>query len=161
MKRRILLAIPALVVACVGLFVWKWRASDWAFVRQVTGFEFPDGTKYLAHYDNAEWFVMSVVELPEGEISAFERAHKFRTGDRARMIVADSLPPKYRHVPDRPDILTAAARTEYQLWNAVLDPQSRLLWIQIIYPDWSGDHSGTAPQPQSPVSITPSGGRSP
>ncbi|ATC63016.1 hypothetical protein CMV30_03015 [Nibricoccus aquaticus] len=165
-KRRIIMAVTALAVVCVCAFAWKWNAPDWAFVRQVTGFHFPTGTKYLAQFDNAEWFVVSVVELPSGQIPAFANAHRFSLGDPKSIDTARSLPPKYRSIPVRPDILTADAQTEYQSWTAILDPQTRLLWIQIIYPDWSGDHSGTAPQPRqkkepnqtlqpTPTSVTP------
>ena len=158
------MVVATLAVACVCTIVWKWNAPDWAFVRRVTGFQFPSGTKYLAQYDNAEWFVVSVLELPNGEIPAFANTHKFSPDDRKSIDTVLSLPPEYRSIPVRPDVLTAAAQTEYQSWTAVLDPQTRLLWIQIIYPDWSGDHSGTAPQPRQkkepnqPVQPTPGTG---
>jgi hypothetical protein len=163
-KRWPMLILLMLVVACVGAFIWKKSFSDWAFIKGVTGFQFPSDTQYLAQYDNAEWFIVSVVRVPEHAVSPFASQHKFRSGGRHDMAMVSSLPIEYRHIPDHRDLLSAAGRTEYQSWEAVLDPQSRLLWIQVTYPDWAGDHSGTAPQlpnhtlVPAPISITTAAG---
>lgn len=148
MKRNTLIAIAALAIVAAALTFWMRDGSDWKFVRQVTGFEFPVGTEYLAQYDNSEWFVVSVVRLPEEAISEFIHDHRFIHGNRQSMTTTAALPAEYRDVPDRADVLHLEGRTDYQSWQSALDTRSRLLWIHITYPDWGGTHSGTAPQPQ-------------
>lgn len=149
MKKKVLIVASLFALLAITAGLWMRRQFDWQFVGRVTGFAFPPGTEYLAQYDNAEWFVASVVRLPEDSISAFTREHRFATGERRSMATALSLPPKYREIPDRADVLRAQGQREYQAWEALLDPQSRLLWIQISYPDWGGTHPGTAPQPKT------------
>jgi hypothetical protein len=152
MKRKTLIAACILVVAAIITLNCARRQPDWQFVRRVTGFDFPAGTEYLAQYDNAEWFVVSVVRIPENSASSFVRAHRFVTGGRREMIAALSLPEQYRVVPDRPDVLSASGQKEYQAWQALFDPRSRLMWIHVAYPDRAGDHPGTAPQPRNKAS---------
>jgi len=132
------------------MFVWMRGDSDWSFVRQATGFDFPAGTEYLAQYDNAEWFVVSVVRLPADSVPAFVHKYRFAAGARRDTLKASALPEKYRSIPDRGDVLSTNGRSEHQAWEAAFDPVTRLLWIDIDYPDWAGDHPGTAPQPRRP-----------
>jgi hypothetical protein len=146
-KKKLLIVTALLAAAAVVAGIWTRRQSDWEFVCRVTGFNFPAGTEYLAQHDNAEWYIVSVVRLPESFIPEFIREHRLTTGKRVDLHTAFSLPEKYRAVPDRSDVLSASAQKEYQAWQAILDPRSRLLWIQVTYPDFAGDHPGTAPQP--------------
>lgn len=147
MKTKIIIAALAVLSVAVIAAIWMRRSSEWDFVRTVTDFDFPAGTEYLAQYDNAEWFVVSVVRLPAGAVSKFVRDHHFTADGRHSMTTALSLPEPYRTVPNRPDVLSTSGQNAYQAWDAVLDPRSGLLWIHVAYPDWSGDHPGTAPQP--------------
>lgn len=147
MKKKALIITSLFAALAIAVGLWMRRQSDWQFVGRVTGFVFPPGTEYLAQYDNAEWFIVSVVRLPADAISAFTREHRFVTGERSSVPTVLSLPARYREIPDRPDLLRAQGQRGFQAWEALFDPRSRLLWIQITYPDWGGAHPGTAPQP--------------
>jgi len=143
-----------LVIALVALLTWRLivrhndEVAGWQFIRRVTGFEFPDGTKYLAQFDDAEMRIIGAAKLPRE--AALDFARKYAFGKEAQCIECkfyiQALPKQYQKISSA-DTLSAVGQTKFQSWEAILDSETGLLWIYIQYPDWSGDHSGWGPQP--------------
>lgn len=149
-SRWVVLGLLLVLVVVAAVVVRSRHQPDWEFVQRVMDYRFPDGTDFIAQYDNAEWYVISVVRLPVGAVSQFATSRGLAQGVEHRIDTALSLPEPYRTIPKRPDILSAQGQTGYQAWTAVLDPESRYLWVHVTYPDHGGDHPGTAPQPIVP-----------
>jgi hypothetical protein len=150
MKIKILISGAFVAVAMIAVVSRAiWYSSDWRFVRRATGFEFPAGTEFLAQYDNAEWFVVSIARLPEDHLSEFAQRYRFSGVQRGALtyISARSLPPEYREVPKKDGVLGAKGENEYQAWEAILDPTTRRLWIHISYPDPGGFNPGHGKKP--------------
>jgi hypothetical protein len=137
-----------LVTIVAGLVVFRRVALDgWPFVERVTKLSLPPGTKRLAEYDNAEWFVVCVARIPPDLVGNFSREHGFVASGNTGFLSMSALglPEPYRHLPSGDRVQMASGQTEYQSWEAILDRDSGLLWVHVSYPDPGGFNPGTGP----------------
>lgn len=158
MKRlsKILIALAAPVVC--GMAWVGWKFTPWGqlpYVEARTGIDLPAFPSNLFVYDDAEMSVTVHAVLPASYVAGALSTPAFRAGDAEPLVPpstpaefsrADVLPEAYRHLPPGARIHPAHGCAGGARWNALLDDVSGAIWIELMYPDASGDEPACSPR---------------
>lgn len=113
-----------------------------AYFQSVSSITLPEGTSRIDCYDNLEWRVEVLFQLPETNLDAFLVANKFEkieTSSRADNFSFFFLAEEHRHFPDESDLyLATSSNANRTYWLSILDKNTGKLWTIINYPDWGG-----------------------
>lgn len=144
--------LVAMIVLVAGGVAWVgWKVTPWGqlpYVEDRTGIDLPPFPSSLFVYDDAEMSItVHAVLQPDYVVKALA-TRAFRAGDRelharpwlpSDLFRAAELPEAYRQLPPGAHIHRAQGCGGGTSWIALLDDVSGAIWIEVMYPDWSGD----------------------
>jgi hypothetical protein len=136
-------AAGVLVVAMVVL-VARFNSiyASLLYVRERTGLDLPPFSLDLEQFDNFETRTMVCLTISPDRVQRLLRRADFVT-----------LPPRDREIFDGVETLSPACRTlsktgnvsyasgcpEATEWHAIVDQAASRIWVEVLYPDFSGD----------------------
>ena len=147
---KILIALLTAMVAC-GAARAVWKITPWgqlAYVRARTDIDLPTFPSNLFVYNDAEMSITVHAVLPAGYVTKALRSAAFRAGASepltrpshpSELFRAVELPDAYRQLPQGARIHRAHGCGDGTSWVALLDDVSGAIWIEVMYPDMSGD----------------------
>lgn len=136
MKIFFLLAIGALFLAAPACKDDPKQDFYLNYFQNALDAQFPAGTRLVDCYDSKQSWVVGVFKLPQGDLGTFitslhfeaiAEAHKFNGLDKLKQAYRE-LPPANRQV-----------FREGRGWQAVIDREKGLMWVQIIYSEKADD----------------------
>lgn len=157
LTRRKRLLLGALVICLLALVaLWRVRIAsterDVAFAAVASRLPLPKHPRDAVSFDDGQSTVLVAFYLSPSERDAILRAANFHDAAHGATKVAPQSPSDFRSI----NRLPAAARviaegaslyhgggcSPHHSWTALLDKSSNKIWIEVAYPDWSGDDPG-------------------
>lgn len=113
------------------------------YFQATSSIDFPEDTHMIDCFDNLEWTVHAVLQLPTSNLEEFMRKNEFQAV--AISTAPDStsfflLPKQHRQFSATDELYSATSTKGANThWYYILDKKTGKLWAQINYPDWSGN----------------------
>ena len=145
-----ILVVPIAIGSCAVAWI-GWKFTPWGelqYVRHRTGIELPAFPSDLFVFDDAEMSITVHARLPPDQVAKTLATSAFRAAERepsaspslpSELFRAEKLPVAYRQLPPGARTHRADGCGNGTSWTAILDDVSGAIWIQVLYPDWSGD----------------------
>lgn len=143
---------PVVGALCLAVLSWfAWKCSPWgdlAYFEEHTGIDLPTFPSELAVYDDWEMSSTLHLVLPRERVARVLSTPSFRRGEQqrlsfrlepSRLFRIGMLPEEYQRPPPGARLHQAQGCRGRTSWRAILDEKSGALWIEVQYPDWSGD----------------------
>lgn len=113
------------------------------YFQAISSINLPEDTEMIDCFDNLEWTVHAVFQLPAGNFDGFIRKNEFQPVTTSTAPDSYSfvlLPEVYRQFPDVGRLYsTTGTKDDNTSCYYLLDKKTGRLWAQINYPDWSGN----------------------
>jgi hypothetical protein len=157
LSRRKRLALGALISCLLALVaIWKIRVAsaerDVAFVASYSHLPLPEHPRDAVSFDDGQSTVLVAFELSPTESDAILHAAKLHRAAHGATSVAPQSPSDFRSINRLPaavrvirgagDLYHGGGCSPHHSWTALLDKSSNRVWIEMMYPDWSGDDPG-------------------
>ncbi len=111
------------------------------YMQSVSSIALPEGTLRIDCFDNLEWRVEGLFQLPEARLEVFLVENKFekmKEGSTYDNFAFFYLAEEHRHIPDDSDLFVVTSPNDHTHWTYILDKNTGRLWTIINYPDWGG-----------------------
>lgn len=151
------LALGASILCLLAIVaIWRiraaWTESDIAFVAAASRLPLPSRPPDAVSYDNGQFAILVSIHLSLAERDAILRTGQFHRAAHGATRVApqspsdfrsiNRLPPSVRVIQGAGDLYHGGGCSTHKSWTALLDKSSNRIWIEVLYPDWSGDDPG-------------------
>jgi hypothetical protein len=153
-KRLVLAALLSCLLALVA--IWRIRVAsterDVAFVGSVSQLPLPKHPRDAVSFDDGQSTVLVTFVLSPAERATILRAANFHRAAHGGTRVTPQSPSDFRSINRLPasarvihgagDLYHGGGCSPHHSWTALLDTISNRVWIEVMYPDWSGDDPG-------------------
>lgn len=118
--------------------------STHACIEKITGIDLPPWTWTEEEYDNGEFAVVAKYSLTESGRETFitENNLTLYSQNPVGLTCADWLQPENQPDYAKPTLYSLSNCTDHNSWTILLDRSTGELWIEVHYPDFSGDSPG-------------------
>lgn len=115
---------------------------DLEYFQAISSIEFPEDSYIIDCYDNLEWVVEAVFQLPDTLLEEFIEENEFEALEKNERADTDTfffLSEKSHQIPDSAVLFPASGTNNGPTnWRYILDLNTGKLWAHINYPDGGG-----------------------
>lgn len=112
------------------------------YYERVSGIKFPNHYKVLESFDNGEWLTGTVLAIDSVTLANYIVDHRFKTLQNLKdfHLISVSYLTEYKpNFKTTNNVYYISESRGKNSWTYVADLNSKKLWAEIQYPDWSGD----------------------
>lgn len=139
--RWLMYGVAALLLLWVAFRVFL-HHSNKEFIKRITGIDLPYNVQTIEEVDNGEYILIGKYILPDGRrFSASDKLKPLKSSNDISLAFTDIF-----LKPENRPVFNADSRFKYwadcapgNSWWILLNDETGELWIEVRYPDWSGD----------------------
>lgn len=144
MKKRAILIVGFIITVEIlvgAYYIYDQFFSTKTYIENITGIEFPNLTSTEEEFDNGEFVVVAKYTLSESNRKSFIKENHLIEYSKNPIHLAFTNELHQENQPNYlgSDLFVLEDCTKYNSWKILTNLKTGELWVEVLYPDFSGD----------------------